>query len=811
VHPPVPETPPRTARSPRWLIATLLAIGVALRVWQYLGDTSLWFDELSIARNIHERTFAQLMTQPLGYNQIAPVGFLAMVKGSALLLGPSDMALRLFPFLCGLLSLILFWRVAARALDPVATPVALGIFVIGLPFIRYTSELKQYGADLDAALALTLIALDLRSSPPTVRQCALAGLAALPMVLFSQAAIVVMVGLGAVLVGLRLLERSPDTRLPALITAPIWVASALVGLWVARQHTTPETIAYMHQFWGQRLGFFPLPPRHARDALWLWDRIGQLFAEEAMLKYPVPWLYEAIAMLGLIVLWRRARDIALIVVTPLAAAAAAAIAQQYPFRLRVVLFVVPTLVLLVATGVRWISAQAARLHPLSGSAMLAGLVASPVYAIVADRPAYSVENYKDVLAHVQSHRRPDDPVYVYANTYEAMEHYGARYGFAPDGYILGTCDERESRRYLEDVDRFRGLPRVWFVASSVRPFYPARQSIDRYLHAIGVVLDSIAVPSQQRGLFPVSAELFDLSDSMRLQAATAASFPVTPIDDTLPPPCNDWVRPTSHAPRPARGPDTVVVRSGALELRALLWHPKGSGPFPAVLFNHGSGHATGADASGRRDQRHPELLGPVFARHGYGFLYLFRRGDGLSAGHGVPSGDRMDSAFAARGQSGRNHLQLRLLETDELSDALAGLAFLRALPDVDPRRVAVAGVSFGGSLTLLVAEHDSTLRAAVAFATAGYSWERSPELRERLLAAVGRIAAPVFFIHAANDYSVAPGKALAAEMTRLGKPHLVTIYPPVGRTADEGHDFVDLRVATWEPDVFAFLDSSMRP
>ena len=83
----------------RWLIATLLAIGVALRVWQYLGDTSLWFDELSIARNIQERTFAQLMTQPLGYEQIAPVGFLAMVKGSALLLGPSDMALRLFPFL----------------------------------------------------------------------------------------------------------------------------------------------------------------------------------------------------------------------------------------------------------------------------------------------------------------------------------------------------------------------------------------------------------------------------------------------------------------------------------------------------------------------------------------------------------------------------------------------------------------------------------------------------------------------------------------------------------------------------------------
>jgi carboxymethylenebutenolidase len=258
------------------------------------------------------------------------------------------------------------------------------------------------------------------------------------------------------------------------------------------------------------------------------------------------------------------------------------------------------------------------------------------------------------------------------------------------------------------------------------------------------------------------------------------------------------------------GPDTVVVPSGARELRALVWRPPGRGPFPGVLFNHGSGHAAGT-ADGRPDQRHPELLGPVFARHGYVFLYLFRRGDGLSAGQGVPSGDRMEAELSTKGQEARNRLQLELLEGDEKEDALAGLAFLRALTEVDPGRVAVAGVSFGGSLTLLVAERDRRLRAAVVFAAAGYSWERSPPLRARLLAAVGRTEAPVFLIHAANDYSVEPGRALGAEMARLGRPHRVEIYPAVGRTPDEGHDFVDLGIATWEHDVFDFLDEHTRP
>lgn len=163
-----------------------------------------------------------------------------------------------------------------------------------------------------------------------------------------------------------------------------------------------------------------------------------------------------------------------------------------------------------------------------------------------------------------------------------------------------------------------------------------------------------------------------------------------------------------------------------------------------------------------------------------------------------------------KGQVGRNQLQLKLLET-ELADALAGLDFLRAHSDVEARRIAVVGHSFGGQLTLLLAERDIGVRAAVVFGAAAGSWEASPELQTRLLAAVDHTGAPVFFIHAANDFSVVPGKVLAAEMTRLGKPNRVKIYDAIGNTPAQGHDFVYLGLSTWERDVFAFLDASMRP
>ena len=256
-------------------------------------------------------------------------------------------------------------------------------------------------------------------------------------------------------------------------------------------------------------------------------------------------------------------------------------------------------------------------------------------------------------------------------------------------------------------------------------------------------------------------------------------------------------------------PDTVVLRSGTAQLRALLWRPRGPGPFPAILFNHGSGRT-------RRDlqrlgpyEQQAGVLGPVFAKHGFVFLYLFRRGVGLSADQGTSSINLMDSAFAAHGQDARNALQLQLLQTTDLRDARAGLAFLRTLPDVDARDIAAAGHSFGASLTLLLAEREPGLRAAVLFSGSTASWEHSPQLRARLLAASDRTTVPMFMIEARNDYSIAPAAALDSEMNRHGKPHQVKFYPPVGQTPEDGHEFIYSSVPMWEHDVFAFLSHYM--
>lgn len=257
-------------------------------------------------------------------------------------------------------------------------------------------------------------------------------------------------------------------------------------------------------------------------------------------------------------------------------------------------------------------------------------------------------------------------------------------------------------------------------------------------------------------------------------------------------------------------PQVVEIPSGSLHLKGLLWRASGASLSPVVLFNHGSGGSDPDHTAGLTNKDAAETLARVFLKHGYSFLYLFRRGQGLSADQGAFLPDLLQREERAHGAQARQLLQLRLLTTDQLDDVLAGIAFLKKRPGIDPARIVLVGHSFGGQLALLANQRDQALRAVVAFAAAANSWENSPKLRERLLASVHGGRAPVMLIQAQNDFSVAPSKALNRELDRADKAHVLKIYPAAGSSVEDGHNFIFTHVSVWEPDVFAFLDGHLK-
>lgn len=258
--------------------------------------------------------------------------------------------------------------------------------------------------------------------------------------------------------------------------------------------------------------------------------------------------------------------------------------------------------------------------------------------------------------------------------------------------------------------------------------------------------------------------------------------------------CLGTFAPTTNSQQETRS-SVVTVTSGSLKLRALIWRPRARGQFPAVLFCPGSGQPPSLNSLGR-----------LFAQHGYVFFALYRSGQGLSSGQGEESAVLWNRERATKGDDAANQLQLKLLEGEQLDEERNALAMLRSLPGVDSTRIAIVGHSFGGSLSLLLAAEGPPIRAVVIFGGAAGSWVRSNYLRERLTAAVRKLAIPVFFVYAENDYSTEPARFFDAEMTNQSKVHLVKIYPAFGQTQSEGHNIIYLSMRTWERDVFDFLD-----
>jgi len=150
-----------------WAI-TLVALGVLWRTVRYLGRFPIWGDEAFVCLNLLDRGYRELI-QPLRFDQIAPLLFLWGEATIYRLLGSTELALRLLPFLAGLGSLALFWRLAWLSLTSRAALFATGIMAVAYYPVRHSCEAKPYAFDLLMALILLVPAVSFLREPKRLR------------------------------------------------------------------------------------------------------------------------------------------------------------------------------------------------------------------------------------------------------------------------------------------------------------------------------------------------------------------------------------------------------------------------------------------------------------------------------------------------------------------------------------------------------------------------------------------------------------------------------------------------------------------
>jgi hypothetical protein len=361
------------------LAAALIILGLLARTMRYLLNFPIWGDEAFLAVNFILRDFRGLL-EPLVYGQIAPLGFMWTELAVTRLAGLSEWALRLVPYVSGLVVLLLFRRFVARNFGAPVALLAVGFLAAAYYPIRHAVEVKPYSTDLLVGLIIIMAGWGVyqrANSPP--RWGALILLSGLS-VWCSYPAIFV-AGAVALLLTYRLV-RSPTRPIVAgwVIYGVVLGSSFLAMYWLyAKPHAQAVPELSEINMWTKT---FPPIAQPWKLPLWL-----VLVHTGNMLAYPIGGknggsiVTLVLVIIGSVVLWRSRKALLLLLLGPLPFNFIASALHLYPYggSARTSLFMAPAFCLLAAIGLfatfKKVVPPVLRLRAVRTAAVVLGLIA----------------------------------------------------------------------------------------------------------------------------------------------------------------------------------------------------------------------------------------------------------------------------------------------------------------------------------------------------------------------------------------------------------------------------------------------------
>jgi hypothetical protein len=146
----------------RKYLLLLILMGILFRAVLYFSKRSFWLDESLLVLDLMPEEFTSLLS-PLKYSQAAPPLFLLTETSLASVLGMSEYAWRLLPFIFGIAGIFLFVKLSKRTLDCKLILPSVFLYCFSYRLIYYSQEVKPYG--IDAFFTILLLYSTLRFNP----------------------------------------------------------------------------------------------------------------------------------------------------------------------------------------------------------------------------------------------------------------------------------------------------------------------------------------------------------------------------------------------------------------------------------------------------------------------------------------------------------------------------------------------------------------------------------------------------------------------------------------------------------------------
>lgn len=439
-------------------------MGCALRLIHYLSNPSLWMDEALLALNIISRPLEMLLGLPLAFQQGAPPGFLILERSAVVLFGPSELALRLFPLLAGLCSLLLMLLLCRRIFGERETFFIVAFFAVIPSLINYSAEVKQYSTDVMIAVGLLLVTEHLRREKLFTRNMIPAMLCGVAGVWFSHPAIFVLAGAGTVAAMLAIAEKRWGDVYRLSFVGIVWLSS--FGLFYVFSLHNMNFYRFMLGYYGEEYAFTDImgPIRLVRD--------GFMDIFQRTLRLDYAFFAAGASLAGCWLMLRRNWRQLLFLLAPVGFCLLASGLDLYPFKDRMLLFVAPIATILIGTTAARATAERRTLvAKILGMIFVVALFVCPIRRMYYDGvDGYEEERVRPAMSFLaqRTSDRPEDLLYVYHDTIPAFRYYRATDNFRIDAPVVEAgaafnSDEKTRLRNASEDKRW-----IWILFSHSR-------------------------------------------------------------------------------------------------------------------------------------------------------------------------------------------------------------------------------------------------------------------------------------------------------------------------------------------------------
>ena len=502
-----------------WTCLIIMA-GIALRSIHYFARSSMWFDELTSSLNVQSHSFYQLATQPLDFNQVAPLGFLWYEKLATILFGENDLAFRFFPWVLSIVSIFLFLSISKQFLKGSLLVAVFILFSCSVTQWFYAGEAKQYSGDITAALFLVWAALQMMK--PEIKRSRLWLIAAIGIIfIVSSFSAIVIAPFVLAVVFIRLWKKQINlSKGSFFLIAGCWAIACVLGAWYAKFVISSTANEAMTGYWSRG---FPPPDSFTGYLLWIPTTLFKelSFFLTAWMKYTIPaitlvaFILLILSVFGIILLGRKYGWQTLILFAPPLVAIILATARVLPFDTRVAVYTSWPLLISGMAGIKAIQNRFANIFSPVITAVAGLMIALPIILITlilpSERPPFNAQSSQPVLRELKKQLQPGDMLYVYYRARHAMHFYGPKENIPESSYIVGG-DHKSIIPYLRELDQLKGNKRVWFFFTQWVPPKPYPDSMKIYLGSvIGKEIGKVSDPDGNIEDMEVAVHLYDLS------------------------------------------------------------------------------------------------------------------------------------------------------------------------------------------------------------------------------------------------------------------------------------------------------------